>query len=159
MIEELATVTGLEGRHAWVQTQRESTCKSCSAQKGCGTSAIGKVVGKQYTQVRALNAHSAKVGDLVKVALPEDMLLKSSFSVYMLPLVCIVLCAVWADSYATGSQLSEWFAVAGAALGLAVSGLWLKFYANRMSRNTRFQPVVVQIVQPALQHSNVIYTP
>lgn len=152
-------MTAIEGGHAWVQTQRESTCGSCSAQKGCGTSAIAKVVGKQYTQVRALNSPDAVVGDLVKVGLPEDMLLKSSFSVYMVPLALMLLGALFADNYASGNDYAEWFAVAGAMLGLALGGAWLKLYASRMSQNVRFQPVVVQVVQSASQHSNAIYTP
>jgi sigma-E factor negative regulatory protein RseC len=159
VIEELATVTALEGAHAWVQTQRQSVCESCSAQKGCGTSAIGKVVGKQYTQVRVLNSHRAVVGDLVKVVLPEDMLLKSSFAVYMFPLALMLLGAGIADHYAVGKAFSEWFAVIGAVFGLLLGGAWLKFYARRMSQNTRFQPVVVEIVQSGQQQSHAIYTP
>lgn len=159
MIEELATVTALDGQHAWVQTQRESACESCSAQKGCGTSAVAKVVGKQYTQVRVLNTHKAIVGDLVKVALPEDMLLKSSFAVYMVPLALLLFGGMLADAYTTEHALNQWFAVAGAGLGLVLGGVWLKLYAKRMAHNIRFQPVVIQVVQSASQHSNAIYTP
>ena len=156
MIEELATVTALDGGHAWVQAQRQSVCGNCSAQKGCGTSAISKVIGKKYTQVRALNTHKAVVGDLVKVALPEDMLLKSSLAVYLVPLILMLLGGGFADSYAKEMAFNQWFSVLGAVFGLALGAAWLNFYAKRMSYHVRFQPVVVQIVQSASRHSHTL---
>lgn len=156
MIKELATITSVDGDYAWVQTQRESACESCSAQKGCGTSAIGKVVGKQYTQVRVINSCAAKVGDLVKVALPEDMLLKSSLAVYLVPLMLMMIGGVLGDAYGTQEQ---WMAVLGSLVGLSIGVVWLKLYAALMAKNTRFQPTVEQIVQSADSNKTTIYTP
>lgn len=158
MIEELATVTAKDGSYVWVQTQRQSACDSCSAQKGCGTSAVGKVVGKQYTQVRVLNQLQAQVGDLVKVAMHEDLLVKSSIAVYLIPLVLMLLGGVIADEVLI-SAYPHWHAVVGSIAGLAVGSVWLRFYAQRMAKNVRFQPVIQQIVQSAPQQSHAIYTP
>ena len=158
MIEELATVTALDEGHAWVQTQRQSACKSCSAQKGCGTSAVGKVIGQQYTQVRVLNSAQATIGDLVKVGLPEDMLLKSSMAVYIVPLFLMIVGGVTADTFSVENTIGQWFAVLGALTGLALGAVWLKLYAVKMSSDERFQPIVIQVIQAAPQPSNINIT-
>lgn len=158
MIEEVATVTAMDGDYVWVQTQRQSACESCSAQKGCGTSAIGKVVGKQYTQVRVINRFQAQVGDVVKVAMHEDLLIKSSLAVYLVPLVLMLFGGVIADAVLI-SAYPHWHAVLGSGAGLALGALWLRYYSARMSKNARFQPIIQQIVQSASQQSHAIYTP
>lgn len=160
MITELANVTAVDQGFAWVQTQRQSACQSCSAQKGCGTSAIGKVVGKQYTQVRVLNAVSAKVGDVVSISLPEDMLLKSSLSVYLVPLLLMMVGGVAADVWLhSWLHLGQWNAVLGSVGGLLLGAVWLRFYSRLMAGNDRFQPKIEQIVQSAQSQSISIYTP
>lgn len=157
MIRETATVTAADGQYVWVQTQRQSACESCSAQKGCGTSAIGKVVGKQYTQVRALNRCNAKIGDSVEVALAEDMLLKSSLAVYLVPLLLFIAGGALAEPYSTPAH--QWPVLLGSFVGLGFGFAWLKFYSRLLAANSRFQPVVETVLQSGNFNINTVYTP
>ena len=63
MIEETAIVVKCEGKFAWVEAQRQTTCGNCAASKGCGTSVLAKVVGKKAARMRALNPIEAQLGD------------------------------------------------------------------------------------------------
>ncbi len=155
VIEELASVTAVDEGYAWVQTRRESACQSCSAQKGCGTSSIGKLIGKQYTRVRVLNPVQARVGDVVKISLPEDMLLKSSLAVYLLPLLLMLLGGAVGDAWLPG----QWAAVGGSLAGLLLGVCWLKLYARLLAGNPRFQPKIEQVVQSATAQQLSVYTP
>ncbi|MGK0399562.1 MAG: positive regulator of sigma E activity, partial [Gammaproteobacteria bacterium] len=47
MIKEQATVIGLSGNIAEVQTKRQIACSQCEAGRGCGIGAIGRLFGKR----------------------------------------------------------------------------------------------------------------
>ena len=156
MIEEQATVTAVEGDYAWVQTQRSTACDSCSAQKGCGTSTLGKVIGRQYTQVRALNSSGAQVGDEVMVGLAEDMLLKSSLAVYLVPIVLMLMGGVLGDYWSAGNSL---YAALASGLGLALGFVWIQWFSHKISHNERFQPVVLRTLVAARPEFKITITP
>ena len=50
MIEENGRVVDVEDGYAWIETERRSTCGSCSANKGCGTATLAKVMGQAPEQ-------------------------------------------------------------------------------------------------------------
>lgn len=156
MIEEQATITAVDGDYAWVQTQRSTACDSCSAQKGCGTSTLGKVIGRQYTQVRALNQNGAQVGDQVIVGLAEDMLLKSSLAVYLVPIVLMLIGGVLGDYFTAGNSL---YAALASGMGLALGFGWIQWFAHKISHNERFQPVVMKTLVAAQPEFKVTMTP
>lgn len=146
MIKEKAQVVALEGEYALVQTLRRSTCDSCAANQGCGTSVLSKVLGQRYARIRVLNTLQARVGDTVMIALGENGLLKSALVVYCLPLIAIVLFVVLGQ-LVLGSNFTEGLAILfglagfGAALGL------VRFLATRMARNVDYQPVILTVEQ------------
>ena len=155
MIEEQATVTAVDDGYAWVQTSRSTACDSCAAQKGCGTSAIGKVIGRQYTEVRALNRCNASIGDTVIVGLAEDMLLKSSLAVYLVPLLLMLAGAMTGELLLGGS----FAAVAGCGAGLVAGFAWIQWFSARIARNERFQPTVLRTTTTARPEFKVTLTP
>ena len=87
MIEENGQVVEVQGEFAWVEHERTSTCGSCSVRKGCGTSAIARVLGQRRVRLRVLNRINAAVGDQVVVGIAEQGLLRGSLAVYAMPLL------------------------------------------------------------------------
>ena len=145
MIEETAQVVAAEGEFVWVETQRQNTCGGCAANKGCGTSALAKVLGNKLTRVRALNRGVAQVGDQVVIGIDEQALVRGSLAIYMVPLAGLLLGAV------VGALMSTRLLVAGEGLtiGLGVVGLllglgWVRGFTGRIHNDSRYQPVVIR---------------
>jgi sigma-E factor negative regulatory protein RseC len=135
MIEEQAIVTGLDGNWAMVKMQRQSACSSCELSSGCGTGAIGRLLGHRSKPVMIKNEHQLKQGDSVVLGLPEDALLKASLLIYGLPLLGLIAGGILAGLSIGESELAVFvFAATGFVTGLQVSArLASKRYSNQFS--------------------------
>lgn len=147
MIEENARVIAIDGDIAWVETQRKSTCGSCSAKTSCGTSLLERFVGQRNKQLTVTLVDGIKVGDDVVLGLDEGSLLRGSFAVYMLPLLTMLLMAVMAQMLFPEILLSpEAASIIGGLVGLGIGLFWLKAYAKRALIDGRFRPVILRRV-------------
>ena len=146
MIEEEATIISTEGDIAWVETQRQSTCGQCSANKGCGTATISRWLGNKRTQVMVLNTLGAGPGDHVMIGIREDALIRGSLSVYAMPLLFMIVSALLGEGlFARLLAIStETASLAFGLAGLGIGFLWLRRYSSRISRDSRYQPVVLR---------------
>ena len=129
MIEETAKVIDLDGKYAWVETQRKSACASCSVNKGCGTATIAKVLGKRRTRVKTINQLGAKSGDMVVIGIQEQALVRGSIAVYAIPLLLLLAGGLIGDWLGKGSgseNLSILFGLAGLGLGF----VWLSYFSR-----------------------------
>ncbi len=155
MIEEMAQVVACEGRFAWVETQRRSTCNACVAQKGCGTAVLAKVLGQRRTRTRVINDLQAGVGEQVVIGLHEQALLRGALAMYLLPLLCLLaggLVGAWLAP-AWGVESPERFTILLSVLGFATGILWLRYYARGIRHDVRYQPVVLRRERIAPQGS------
>lgn len=146
MIEETARVVACEGRFAWVETQRASTCGSCSANKGCGTATLAKALGRRRTRTRVLNDLQARVGEQVVIALPEQALVRGALAVYLVPLLGLLGGALF-GAYLAGRlpvENPDLLSILLGGLGLAAGIGWLRYYARSIHEDTRYQPVIVR---------------
>ena len=141
MIEESGTIVAVDGDFAWIETERKSTCGGCAVRKGCGTSAISKVLGRRRTRLRVVNRIHATVGDEVVVGISESGLVRGSLAVYAAPLAGLFAGALLGNFLASGSELA---AVAGALAGFAAGLLWLKRFSRLTATDAAFQPVVLR---------------
>jgi sigma-E factor negative regulatory protein RseC len=90
MIEEVGTVVELRGKHlAMVLCQKSSLCDHCATSGACHIKDDGRA-----RLVEAHNALGATVGDRVRVAVSTRTFLQSSFIVYIVPLLALVIGAV-----------------------------------------------------------------
>lgn len=145
MITEEAVIVSVENDETWIETQRKSACGQCSANKGCGTSVLSKVVGNKHSKMKAINKIDAKVGDAVVVGLNEEALLKGAYMTYLLPLLYLIVFAMVGQMISTSLQFESSelliiiFAVAGFYLGLK----HLKRFSQSISNNELYQPVIL----------------
>ena len=150
MIEELAQVVAFEGDDIWVETQRKSACGQCSANKGCGTAVLSKVLGNKRSRVRVLNPHATKVsiGDEIVVGIEEQALVRGSLAIYLAPLLVLFLFGL------LGSVLAEQFNLAKpdilviifSLFGLGLGFIWVKRFSGVISNDPRYQPVLLHQV-------------
>lgn len=148
MIEETALVVECNGAQAWVETQRSPTCSGCAANKGCGTGALSKVLGRKTVRLRVLNRIDAKPGEEVVVGLNEGALVRGSIAVYILPLLCLFLFALLGQSLAAQLKFdsTQPLSILLGGVGLALGMLWVRRFSMKISQNPRYQPVILRRV-------------
>jgi sigma-E factor negative regulatory protein RseC len=146
MLEETAQVVRINGNEVWVETQRRSSCSSCSAEKGCGTATLSKVLGNRRNVVRVLSAMPLRVGDLVVIGIREQALVRGSLAVYAVPILLLLLGGLIGE---LGAEQFIWENAEFASVTLGISGLiaglvWLKRFTRRIRNDPNFQPVVLR---------------
>jgi len=144
MIEEVVEVVAIEDEYLILQSNRKSSCQSCSVQKGCGTSVLSQWLGKKMSHFRIENTTNSSVGDQLIVGISENGLLMGSFFVYFLPLVSLILGALMADLMLEG-QLDNrdlWVGASG-FLGLGVGIGMCRKLLNRSSYS-QLAPVILR---------------
>jgi sigma-E factor negative regulatory protein RseC len=146
MIEENAQVVRVDGEGIWVRTVRRSTCSGCSAQQGCGTAVLSKVLGNRRTLVRVLSDLPLREGEQVVIGISGQALVRGSLAVYAVPLLGLLLGAVLGQA---GAGQGLWPNVESASLvcgmgGLAAGLLWLKRFTRRIQSDHHYQPVVLR---------------
>jgi len=146
LIEESGQVVEVQGEFAWIESERTTTCGSCAVRKGCGTSAIAKVLGQRRVRLRVLNPINASVGDNVVIGITESGLVRGSLAVYAAPLLGLFAGAL--AGQLLGKQLfgmqSDLLAIAGAISGFIAALIWLKHFSRSTEKDTAYQPVVLR---------------
>ena len=152
MIEESGRVIAVENDLALIEIQRKSVCSACSVNKGCGTGVLSKVIGNKRFRMTAQNTLNASVGDEVIVGIEENMLVKSSFAVYIVPLLLLFVGAWCGESIAIHFtlQVSEGFSVLFGMLGLVIGFVWLRYFSQKIRKDDRYRPVLLEIPRQKL---------
>lgn len=145
MIEETGQVVAVEDGAVWVETVRQSTCRSCAASKGCGHAVLDRSRVGARARVRALSeGHVLQVGQSVVLGLPEGALMRAAVLVYLLPLVLMFAGALIGDGMAADGA----GAAIGGILGLASGFLVNRWYSLGHSRDPALHPRVVRTLAP-----------
>jgi sigma-E factor negative regulatory protein RseC len=154
VIEEQARVVQADGHGIWVETQRRSACGQCSANKGCGTAVIGKVVGNRRNRVQVLDPQGVgtAVGEEVVIGIQEQALVRGSMAVYLLPLLSLFLFGLLGQTLAgqLGVANAEGLTILCSILGLAVGFAWVRFFSKAVTGDSRYQPVLLRRATPTV---------
>ncbi len=147
MIEENGRVVEIEGRDAWVETARRSSCGSCSAKGGCGTGALSQVLGAKTQRIRVTNPINAPVGSEVVLGIPERTLLGGAFAVYIFPLLALIGGALLGEALAPqwGVTDSQWPAIVLGAVGFMLGLGWLKRSSRRAATRAHYLPEILRL--------------
>lgn len=142
MLTETARVVAVEAHSVWVETVRQSTCGSCSAQKGCGHGLLNQMKdgSRNYLQLSSADfpQRAFTVDDEVMIGIPEQLMLAGSFIVYLLPLLMMLLGAgVGSWFFAESGELAS---VVGAGLGLLAGVLLMRLHAQLNRNNGALAP-------------------
>ena len=146
MITEKATVISIDNNATWIETQRKAACGQCSANKGCGTSVLSKVLGNKLSKMKAINKINAKVGDEVEVGLNESSLLKGAFMTYTIPLLFLFVFALLGQFIASSVPVlnNELVVIISAVLGFYLGLKKLQQFSKSIMNDEDFQPVILR---------------
>ena len=141
MIKETATVSRLEGNRAVIEMQRQGVCGHCELSSGCGTGAIGRLLGHRNKLLKITNEQDLKPGDQIILGIQDGAYLKASLVIYGLPLTGLI----------SGGLISQWFfgesdlkALVGAAIGMSLC-LYISKLVAKYRFSSQFNPVILQI--------------
>lgn len=143
MLEEVGRIIAVDGETAWVETERKSTCHSCSANKGCGSGVLSRFMGRTLGQYPVINRIGAKVGDEVVLGIDENAIIRGSLAAYGIPLASLLAGAFIADA-AFAAAGSDAAAALGGVSGLLAGLAWLRRHTRKIRLDARYQPVVLR---------------
>jgi sigma-E factor negative regulatory protein RseC len=141
VIEEQGRVVAVEWGAVWVETLRKSTCSSCSVKAGCGQSLLDQLSASgRRGLVRALSNLQLNVGDRVIIGVREDLLVRGSLLVYLLPLLGLFAAAVSAEQVG----LSEPWVILSALFGFLLACCAVRWRSRITVGDPALQPVVLR---------------
>ncbi|MBW1954890.1 MAG: SoxR reducing system RseC family protein [Deltaproteobacteria bacterium] len=143
MTTEEGIVIDIRGETARVKTQKTGACESCSARTSCH--AIG---GGKEMEVDALNTVGARIGDRVVMGFETASLVKASFLLYVLPILCMIAGGFLGEEAAGIFGLNPAFlSVLTAFLFLGLSFVFIRIKGNRMGRTESYRPKIIRVVK------------
>ncbi|GAA4363548.1 SoxR reducing system RseC family protein [Kangiella marina] len=154
MFIEVGQVIAAEGETVWVQTQSKTGCSSCKVSSTCGSGIVNKAFSHKVFVTPLKNTLNAHINDEVEVGIPEDLVLKASLVVYLLPLICLILAL--ATSSVILPDLTELGSIISAVIGLAVGFIGVRWFASRQSAQQQLEPVLLKIVKRPIEVTQVV---
>ena len=144
MLLEKLKVLKVDGQYMWLENKPKTTCGSCQHNGSCGVSSLAKVFKFNKNNVLKLkNTIKAKQDDWVEIAIDDSVILKSSFLVYLLPLLALVLGALILNAIFK----TEMASIIGAAIGVFISTLIIKNRTFNLVLQDILNPSIVKIIQ------------
>lgn len=159
MIEESARIVEVEGDIAWVETQRRSSCSSCSANKGCGVSVLDKVLGRRASRIKVLNELGAQPGDQVVIGIEDAALVRGSLALYATPLAAMIAGALLGEALRGLLGYGDWLSVVAGIAGLGAGLFLVRLFSWRVRTDPRYQPVVLRRLPGFETRPNGVFSP
>lgn len=143
MIEEFGTIIELkEGRIAVVQCVKNSSCQHCPSSGACNMGSDGESMA-----VEAYNKAGGQVNDRVKVVTSTKNFLQSSFLLYIVPIIGLLIGAGIGQSIGEGNPGMIDPSLLSALLGslsLVLTFLAIRIFTRKLKRE-KFMPTIVAI--------------
>ncbi len=143
MIVESATVIHVQGDTVTVAAAIKTTCNGCQANDDCGTGVVSRALAPKTQQLTLKTPTPVKVGDIVKIGVPEVGILAASAWLYLLPLVVFLLSALMFNFLlpALGLTSELWVLLASGTVTLV--GFLLTSRHLKSIETAKFQPVIL----------------
>ncbi len=121
MITEQAIVTRRDGNRVEIELERTSACGKCELNQGCGTGAVGRLLGRRSRPLVIETEHNLSPGDRLRLGLPETALVRASLVSYGLPLLFMIAAGLLVSAFGLAEGWVALFSIAGFAAGFNLS--------------------------------------
>ncbi len=150
MATEEGLVIAVENGAARIRTKQSTACESCASRSSCN--AMG---GGNDMEVEAVNTVGAKAGDTVILKIETTPLLKATFLIYILPILCLFAGAIIGQECARFFQLNASAVSVGVGfLFFIISLLFVRSKAHQMAGRADYKPTVLRIKKSASRKSS-----
>lgn len=148
MIEEVGTVVELKGKLvAVVMCTKSSLCENCATNGNCALGDDGNT-----RLIEAQNSLAAEVGEQVRIATTTKSFLQSSFLLYIVPLIALVIGAIVGmlvgESFPTGLDPNLLSAIFGVFF-MSGSFLILRVGSSVLNKES-YMPKIIEIFKEEL---------
>lgn len=146
MTTEEGVVIRVSGASTWLKTTRTASCNHCTSKDTCKT--LGG--GGADIEVEVINPIGARPGDRVMVSLPTGSLLKATFLIYMVPVICLMI------GIGIGIKLSQTFfpsmdqSLLSFLTGIgafAIALFFVRVQGTRMGSQDKYKPTIIRVVK------------
>ncbi|MBJ7223282.1 MULTISPECIES: SoxR-reducing system protein RseC [unclassified Brenneria] len=144
MIKEWATVISWQDGIALLRCEQRSGCSGCQSRSTCGTGLLNQLGAPAEHLLQVPCEQPLQTGQRVELGIAEKHLLQSAVMVYFVPLVGLLAGAALFQAL----FISEFSAILGALTGGGLAFLSVKRWAGNPDKNSRYQPVILQIALP-----------
>ena len=134
-MEEKAVVLEVKDKEAKVKIERSKSCR------GCGLCFLNPG-GMMITEVE--DPIGVKVGDRVKVELPDKDFLKAAFILYLVPIFGLIIGAFIGSNF--NSQKTGILGIFGGFIGLALSFVFIHYYDRKIGSQKSLTPRITKII-------------
>jgi sigma-E factor negative regulatory protein RseC len=145
MIEELGTIVELKSKAvAAVICKKSTLCENCAS---VGLCQMGD--DSRSMLVEALNPLGAQVGDRVRLVTSTRSFLQSSFILYIVPLIALIIGAVAGQQIGLSGMVGIDPNLLAALIGTAClvgSFLFIRFVSRAIPRET-YMPRIIEIIR------------
>ncbi|WP_335904203.1 SoxR reducing system RseC family protein [Shewanella algae] len=154
MMEQVAKVIGTDS-DGWVKVQVElkSACNHCSSSESCGTSAVAKAFGSRLQEFSLPSTETYPEGTLLRLGLPESVVLKAALLVYMLPLAGLFMGGLLGRFVASLAG----FSTDGGAISMAIAFALLAWQLGKSQARrieNRAQPFILANLGQAMESAS-----
>ena len=121
MIMESGRVVATDADKLWVETIGASKCSGCSLKSGCGQGLLSGLFGAKrlHLHLDQPTGFNFRVGDQLRIGMPEQGLLLAAFTAYLLPLLLMITVVLLTSAF----LLPELFVIIAAIFALFVGFL------------------------------------
>ncbi len=157
MMSALATVLRVDNDKVTVGCKQQTSCGNCASQQSCGTGIVSKVLPGKEHQWTFTTKQPLHVGQLVEVGLPEKNLLQSAIIVYIIPLLFLLLGAIFAQMILEPYlHFGEPFVIAVAIVFTGGGFKLAKFVATKIEAGTESELRLIRVLGAPLSSNMTI---
>jgi sigma-E factor negative regulatory protein RseC len=144
MIEQTAVVSRVENGQVWLSSRQLNACSGCAQQTGCTSATLAKGLPKREFQIDSPIA--LKAGDQVLITVDDAPLMFSTFLLYGLPLLTMLIGSISASILLPASIADKWLPLGAFMLLLLVFRCIYPFQAAIL-RLCQVKPQLVAVQQ------------
>ena len=143
-MREEGVVIDTYGEFAKVEAKRSASCEGCASKDTCKPNSNTSMI------IEVINPINARVGDRICFEVEASALLKSTFVIYLMPVIFLLIGAWAGEEIAKIYPLfkrEEILSVISGSLFFLVSVFILISLNRYFSKNKRYKPMIKEILQ------------
>jgi sigma-E factor negative regulatory protein RseC len=145
MVEEIGSIVEVRGKQvAIVMCEKSSFCEHCASMESCQVGNDNK-----SKLVEAYNVIGAQVGDKVRLSVSSKTFLQSSFLLYIVPLIALIVGAIAGQAIGSSLETGPDPNVLAAILGTAfmIGSFFVIRVGSRALPKENYMPRIVAVLE------------
>ena len=151
MIEQNVQVVSCQDERLWVRMGSQSGCSACDNGKGCGAGVFAKLLRRKPVVLElARNELSVKAGQMLTLAIPEQVYMRLVFDAYGWPLLAALAGALAGNGVFTWLQFGPLMIDAGTLCG----GLLTAWFVVHLIKSRKPAGAILSSLNTVLYYSS-----